>query len=140
VAPDGLFGQLAAAIGQRHVEAAAVRLAGSSRDQTLLLEPVQPVGHRPAGDEQRVGESRGGEAVGRSRSAQGEEDVALAPVDPVLLGHLADPVVEDLPRAHHPCGEAHDIEVEVRALAAPLLGECRDLVLGELLRHVSRIP
>ena len=101
---------------------------GQPLDQAARGQPVDPVGHRPAGHQGLAQQAAGGELVRRPRAAQRREHVELPRLDLRGRERVAAGQVEVSAEPADPAEDLDRGEVEVGPLARPCLDQLVDLV------------
>src|SRR5580704_14823753 len=118
---DGAVHHLQAAIGELHAKASAMVRVGQALDQPAPLQPVDLLGHRARGHEERLEEVGGTHGIGRPAAAQREQHAHVPGAH--AEARLAQAFVlafDEAPQATQVNGQQEITEVEVRSLALPL--------------------
>jgi hypothetical protein len=106
-------------------------------DETLVLETVEPVGHRARGHEQRLGDRRGRKPVGGTRPSQREEHVGLGNREAVFGRERRESLLDAAGDVKQPCNGGHCPKVEIGPLVRPLAHEPVDRI-GFPRRHAKQ--
>ena len=116
--------------GEPHDDAPPVGGVGLALDVAAGDQPVDPVGHRAAGDQGLGDELARAELVRRAGAAQGRQHVELPAVEPVLGERGAAGPVEAAGQPRHAGEHLEGADVEVGTLAAPRGDDTVDIVSG----------
>ena len=109
-------------------DASSVVEGGMSLDKSAGSEPVDPVGHRPRGDQSLLEEPSGRQPVRLTRSTERGEDVELPAFQPMAAERLTTSTVEVSCETGDAAEHLKGCDVEVGAFAAPRRNEVVDLI------------
>src|SRR5581483_1408057 len=132
---DGLVHHAEALRGEHDQHAPPILGIGDSLDQTRGGQALETIRHGAGGDQQRVVQGGGGQAVRGAGAPEGREDAELRFVQPVLGQDGGDPALEEARQTRHPGDHAHRRGVEVRTLSLPLLEDPVNQVPRRPARH-----